>query len=1009
MTAYSIDSLPEPGLSSFTRLIVDADDPAQPPRIVFQYSSDGGAPQQIFGGRIPSLFRIRFRKYKLDDKRMYWGYLEFAPSERPVVTHEPNIPRIVLEYTGVPGRVDTNDQRPEDVPSAVLNLPAMPDIDTIRVTITIRPSTGSNAGWFDFNLSHSDPQQIHKRKDLFAWEETLLFPRFDFAAVPNRSALQPIAEGDLNFSAVWYPTAQATPSAAGVAVLVEDTLGHQTSAEYDKEKFTFTQVLRNSMHFLGGQFARPDGYVLSSGDAYGFGGNQLRYRVRAFRQKPACEGAPVSWHDVAAIYRNWLRMRYAAPGETYYRKYRARPLNAPVDRMSPHTVIMNWGLDGATPNGTPLSGVLEMHPARREHATNGRLSFAMLAERLRDRNNAPPIFEAQLWCIEMAGVYQFLGGYPHLTDVMRGTGTFKIGVGQLAAVQNMKTVTTITTDPLSLNFDRKRFAGPIRWKGGEWTDARLQNFRNWEVMIPNAFPDRVVNATRARTTTTIGQKTFQRVWLVDKIPAATEAARASAAQKRDEYQPLARPPVIVSGLYRASSKQICPTEDIVKLYVHEWVVPHILAHGARIVEFMKHNRHFCYDAAHSHIPGAENNLYDNVIGHGSWYMRRLDAMFRELHAVGANYDADPVCSFRVAHEFTPPQPLVQYVDQYYTGSELVTFLYSHLATSMITPGRDGGGVHPGYREVPLPNAAPPDFMLAAARDEDEQPDTEEKLQASFNRWRNQCVQYFTQNFKVADWGVAPRMLPTGPARAGAPLIPWDETNPLARTNPPTYTYSRCAQQTFNLRANIFENASAAVSGMRLMIPSDWIEGPSLYNAPALDHALLGSRLQRDYAEFFRHGRLLGETNLPTRVLHAWRCNFRSFGDVKPLFDFIGADDELGDEWRTKPLRDFISNAWDERSDDTVIALSLQIVHRIWVDEAGTRVLYAFANTGNSSATFDFLYGRGLEGTSVSNKRKRTIRIVGGQASSSVEVWAGEWERAMTMAPRSFAAVIVEPI
>ena len=385
--------------------------------------------------------------------------------------------------------------------------------------------------------------------------------------------------------------------------------------------------------------------------------------------------------------------------------------------------------------------------------------------------------------------------------------------------------------------------------------------------------------------------------------------------------------------------------------------------------------------------------------------------------------------YRVAHEFEPAQPLMPYIDQYYSGSEVHAFVYSHMATPMMSPGRDGAGVHPGYEEKRRKKVLPlPKFMVDPARDvEDskivpEKPGMSkeeiaalyEKRQSSFEQWRDKSVEYASTYIEVKEWGIAPRAYPTGPRRAGA-LIPWTEADPLATTNPPTYTYSRCVQQTFNLRANIFLNGIAAVTGVRLMIPASWVEEPTGYDAPVLDHAVLAALLQMEHAAFFRYGRMLGETSLKVngaqpKTFYAWLSGLgRDFRDVKPLVDHIGADDaQLGEAWRTKPLRDFISRGWDKQTADVNVVLARQIEHRVWeeVTPGGRRILYAFANVSNSAAQVRFLYGHGLEGTTNATPRRRKIFTIGG-ATSEGQAWLGLWEEHLHMAPRSFAAVVVE--
>ncbi len=1046
MTDYRIDSKTEPQQTSYTRLIlhVPPDDWRQA-RMTFRYY-DGSALQSVFSAAIRHLFQIRFRQYDLKTGRMYWGYFEYSPSARlPLIT--PGEGTLTLTFNDVPGRVDTNDPRPDDVPSYIQNLPAPPTLDAIKVIVTIKAETDAlSHGWIHFDISHGYPKQVSARSADFAWEQTIRYPVLEFDATLAGQFQPPIVGPLLKFSSIYV---QSGPALTGVAFHAEDVNGQATFSEYDKDKRQFVQVLRNSMHLSGKDFVRPPNYVLSAGDIFGFAGNRVLLRMRAFRKTGPYPGAPVGWYDVAEIYRSWLRTRYAAPSETFYRKFRQtdpNPSPSPVDTMSPYTIVNNWGLDGAVELGHELSAPLEMHPARKqdENRAVNRTSFATIADSILSKfsNRSQVRLEIQTWGIEMAGFYQFVCGYPPLSDVMHGAGAFRTGVREAAAYG---AAITVTTDPLNTLFNRLRFRGHIRLKDGvQWTDANLQNFRNWRVSIDAPFPDAVIAKKCAVTNKPIGGKVFDRIWSVDEIAAAdpqSNAARLNRAQKRDEWGRLMDiPPILASGLLRAAQKQICPTADVANLYLNNWVKPWLFDNDVRIVEFMKHGpfRQFCFRPGHTHILAGDSDhtdtRYDDAIGVGAWYLRRVKAIFHQLRVEGnKRFDTTPPCSFRMSYEMEPPQSLVPYIDQYYSGGELHAFLYSHMATPLMWPGRDWAGIHPGYREQKLLNAPDPSptYMLHPDRDGDPvldhrtpemKPDEVEALfdrrRVHFAKWRDECVDYSRRNFKVVSWGVAPRAYPLRMVTA-EPLVPWKKSDPLAQTNPRTYTYNRCVQNTFNLRANIFFNGIGAVTGMRVMIPSSWLDTPTDYDAPAVEHAVRAARLQMQHARFFRYGHMLGETGyvdasgnpVYPKVLCAWLASPRSFEDVKPLVDHIGADDaQLGNAWRTRPLRDFVSFAWDRQSDFVDVIKVFQIQHRVWehVDGAVRRLLYAFANVGNTAVQVRFVYGRGLERPSSSGRWRRTISIDGGPPGTATEVRLGQPEPNLVMPARSFAAVLIEP-
>ena len=999
MTTRRVDSLPEPN-GNLTRLLVDVPEDGTAPRLHIRYVEGGTTVLPLLVANIASLFRIRFRRFDLGARRMFWGYLEYAPKVNPVMASD-GVRKVTLTYANVEGEYIV-DPRPDGLPRDVSDLPRLAAPDKINVTVTIEAETAPHsAGWINFDIAHSYPQQpVEASSTAVGHEQTILFPFFSFGESNPGSFAEPIT-GPLQFASIYKVNSQSQPQIAeGMILHVDDADGHQTSATYDKVNHIFHQTLRNSMHLKGTSFVRAADYQLSRPNPFGFGGNGVRYRLRGFRQRGAAAGVPVGWYEPAHLYREWLKARF--PNGPLFTRHRPnRPKNAPVDNMSPHTVVQNWGLDGAA-DSKPHK--LEMHPLT-EPATHdeNRPSFPHVATELKGLFPAPLQIkpEIQAWGIEKAGFYQFLCGYPHLANVIRGPDTFRNGVTQVAGKGG---VVSVTTDPASMIFDRRRYAGHIRRSGTGWVP-----------ILDEPFPAVVRNNTCAVTQQTKDGKTFNRLWLVDRIPAAEDAATLRKSQKVTEWGELSDgPPVIGGGFYRAFGKQICPTPAAAGVYLDKWVGPHLFNQGVRIVEYMKAGAggYFCFDARHDHIPGHNDTRFDKVIGFGSWYVRRIKSIFETLHARGAAFDNQAPCSFRLSHEFEAPEQLIPYIDQYYSSSEVYNFVYSRLATPMMTPGRDLGGLHPNYKETPIATAAPPAYMLDPARDDDPvlrqrvggmTPEQTDVLHAErdphFTTWRDEAVNYCRATFRVEEgnFGNAPRNYP----------VPGMGSKPIT-----SYTYSRCIQDTFNLRSRIFENGVAAVCGIRIMIPSAWLEPPLEYNSAALQHAVLASRLQSRHKDFFRSGRMLGETLVtvngqPPRELCAWRCGARSFMDVAPLVELVGADDpQLGREWRDAraPMHDFISRGWDKQSDCDVV-VSAQIHHRVWEHVAGNgvrRVLYAFANLGNRPVTIHFVYGRGLEGAT---GRSRTISVNDGAPSAPKPIALGDAED-LAMPRRSFAAVVI---
>lgn len=1065
MAVHTIQSYPDAsGHSTLLELDVP-DDQAKPLRLSFKHIAAGAAPIDAMTAYLITPFIIRFRKWDLENQRMFWGFFDFSAAGRPSVTPLPAERKILLQYTANAHRVIPARPKDGSVPPTVPDVPPMA-FGSITVTLILHAAILTvNRGWINFDFKHTYPNQMPMRDAAFAWEQSIHYPYLDFAG-SNPATFEPFITGPMNFSAVYRATKSATAlnTATGIAIHVDDVNGHHTSPWYDTEHYSFNSELRNSIHLSGREFVRPAEYLMSGGDAFGFGGNQMVYRIRAFQARGACPGAPVGWYDAMDVYRTWLRTRFGAAGETslFYDKLRPeRAKIAPVDLMAPHTVIANYGLDGAvdpTPRSQEkLCGWLEMHPLRHiapdtVHAADN-ASFVQIADRLLAKFPDPDKvkLEIQAWGVEQAGFFQFICGYPPLTNVLTGnSGKFKAGVTALAG--NHRTAISITTDPLNTIFNRGRYGGHIRFKGTDW--SKVHDHAQWEASIERPFPLKVRGQNCAVTVTKIGPKQFDRVWVVEhfpaieKVPASPLTAPLKAAQKLNEWGQLSQiPPVIASGLFRAAQKQICPTKDVSQIYLTQWVKPWIIDQNVRLLEFMKHGiqQYFCYRAdhqhivPHAHVPPHTNPAYTNVIGRGSWYTRRLQCLLFDVHELGKVFDRDGFCTFRVIHEFMPREAIAPYIDEYYSGDEKFDFVYSHIVAHHETPGRGGWGIHPGYKEarkVPGSTYLKLEWMLSADRDDETKSprpplrtkeSTEEELQkrrVSFGLWRKQCVDHFNLHFEVEDWGIAPRAYPTATLRPGDP-VPWDPRNPLRPTNPPTYTYNRCVQEWFNLRANLFATGASAVRGVRIMIPSSWLEEPRDYDNEALEHAVRASRMQMAWKDFFRLGFMLGETRIlevddvdDPKEIWAWGDGgnlTRTFSDVAPLVNHIGADDDvLGNAWSSRPLRDYMSKGWDRESyaDGTYneIVVTPRIHHRIWQLGTGDtrKVLYAFGNVSNTDARVLFLFSRGLQGITNATKWRMTIHSYAPSAINpiSAHAWAGK-QQTIKIPARSFAAVVVE--
>jgi hypothetical protein len=1040
----------------------------------FKYFKSGRM-LKVLSADISRLFLIRFVKFDLKKGSFFWGHVQYAPQGKPAVTYSEAEKKIVLTYDAA---AEVIVPTPPPLPAHVETL-KMAKPENIRVTVTINAAghagRPSNYGWLNFDIRHTFPKEFEPRSAKFGWEEEFNYPilRFD---QQTASAFQPVIIGPLQYSAIYTKTDSDTAvnTATGIAIHVEDERGQFKLPAYHVVNREFSYVVRNAIHLHGSDYVRPAEYALTGGDDYGYGGQRMVFRLRAFQLDGACAGAPVGWHDVVGIYRDWLRARFRNDeASVFYDKIasvRARPRNAPADEMSPHTVIANYGLDGAVdppnppaPPGRPhLSKWLEMNPMRHgapDIPNNENDSILTVLGRLKDKFPDPEALklEVQVWGIEKAGFFQFLCGFPPLCNLFAGNpNRFRLSVNDMARAG---IAMSVTTDPLNTIFNRLRYAGHLRWKGRDWKD--ISNPATWEPFITSPFPASFSGAACPVSVTKIKDKQFNRVWVVDhqpgieRVPEAPDAVVLNRCQKKDGYGQLQQNlPVIGDGLHRATQKQLCPTAEAADVYLNRRVKPWLIDQGVRIVEFMKYGGggYFCYRTDHQHIvphphaaprpgdplmPPAAGAPYTNVIGWGSWLVRRLQCIFYDLHEAGKRFDADPFCSFRLSHEFVPVEALAPYVDQYYSTDEMFNFVYSHLVTPIQTLARPWG-IHPGYKEErlrPGPNLVPPAYMLDPDRDADPMPPlykagmtpaeitaVQEARKPSFKAWRAACVDYFNENFGVAEYGIAPRAYPTELLNRNAPPAAWNPEDPLAPTNPRTYTYNRCVQDVFNLRANIFDNGLRAVLGERIMIPSPWLEEPLDYNDEAVNCLARAAQLQMRFKEFFRHGFMLGQTRLKTvngrkpGDLWAWGSAglaARSFDDVAPLLQHIAQDDpQLGADWRQKKVRDFISKGWDKQvfTDGSItdIVIYPQIQHRVWQhgEGDGRRLLYAFANVGNTDAQVGYIYGRGLEGVTRNAPWRLFINIISPEPPppDSGPVWLGLPEEELVIPARSFVGI-----
>src|SRR5205085_8112720 len=173
-------------------------------------------------------------------------------------------------------------------------------------------------------------------------------------------------------------------------------------------------------------------FTLSGGDSYGFGGASMNYRIRAIQVDNVCTCAPIDWTDIANVYRKWVK---ANRQTLFFGKELGRTPNGPTDNVSPFTVITNYGIDGPiapTINDPKLPAKwLEIHPIKIGGQTdvlnNDNVSLQDTLREIRKRANNTyndVRLEAQIWGFELGGYYQWIAGYPPITDVLNAPGRF---------------------------------------------------------------------------------------------------------------------------------------------------------------------------------------------------------------------------------------------------------------------------------------------------------------------------------------------------------------------------------------------------------------------------------------------------------------------------------------------------------------------------------------------------------------------------------------------------------
>lgn len=935
--------------------------------------------------------------------------------------------------------------------------PSPPGYSAIEVRLRFTAPGGPSAGWLDLDIDYTypdntNPSTFHFDPGLFAWQPTLLYPRiavanYETAAGDTQnfrdySLLVPY--GDLgqmggvgSFSqgmdvqyAALYKTeeAQPKPYAQGFAMMGTDVRGHDKSVVFNRqgEQGELAFLLISPIFLKNRRYVEPvtpDAIPRRSfwltkedGKGYGFGGAYTHYMLRTFRVESVAAGVPADWMDVANLYRDWIFDPASGRKQYFIDKKFARPQNAggPIDNLSPFTIISNYGLDGPMTNEDPKVNPawLEIHPmtppvagAQPDVPGNKNESMYDALTRIRSKvGNAAVRLEAQIWGFERGGFYHYYGSDPPITNALDANPNSQRFQTVMQKLREASVFPSITTDPLRPQLNRFRFAGHIRWKG---TDPKqCNNPDNWEDSLRFSFPEKFKQNTCALTevTTKAGNVPLKRLFNVypddsyNEQPDCRDVKELfgflppkKSSQKFHEFGPSFGGGPLSNPFYAQMMAELCATADVENRYRAEWL-PKVFGYGAKLIEFMKADGGFvCYNKEHQHILPQltdPNSPYDNVIGRGPFTVKRFQAMCSAAYSVGRAIDPD----FALTKEGAPVEPLLPYVEECYFSTPLFQYVYSEVISAKMSLGDYPPYIPPGYKEqriVPPPNDASgiarPDYMLHPARDEEEHPDLQ--------RWRAECKEYFRLNFKIVDYGLAPRLYPTGSETVISPSPTPNlsdlhaPANPLDETNPPTYTYCRCIQDVFNLRARIFNVAAKAVVGERILLSGYIFEKTSGYDQPynyydyneeLVNVMTRAVNMQTRHALTLRGGRMVGKTKVkllalpplvsaPKSHVFAWAAYFRAFGDVYP---FAAKLNSTG-------ITDFLSLAYDK--DLPVLVGYERLQHMIWQKvfdptKNDIRYSYVFANIGNSPLAFQFNYTHGFDST---GRWGKVIRVFDG--------------------------------
>ncbi len=622
-----------------------------------------------------------------------------------------------------------------------------------------------------FDVSDSDTA---KADNTLIKDWSVLFPEGDLGKIRDLKS-GPTQDMRVQFASLYKTAASYI---RGIAFSATDTMGQSKAFRYGHPAFqapptvdSLTCYSTFPMHLTADKrYVRPLipddpslNFRLIKGDKYGFGGGRMVFRIKAFHIGAETAGAALDWMDVANIYRRWVKSNRSF----WFNKDFNRDKTGPMDNMSPHTVVANYGFDGPIDptvfDQRLPSSWLEIHPVKVDGTTdmptsstdpvNHNESLQDFLKRMRAKVNLPDNslkLEAQIWGYEKGGYYHYIGGYPPITSVLHppaANDRFKRAMDELAGANIYP---MFTSDLLRQQFNGGRYRGHVIWNSNDWTKVKDPN--TWLEAIRYPFPAAYTDPNRnpnpckfiVKTryypdpTNQSDSRDLDRVFLVKKLvlvvnnqelnyfnpqPNCPEAETLAASQVYGEVGPAVFNPVLGNPIYQRAGRPICPTADASSYYLNTQLSGGALKSGARLLEFMKTGYGGCYNKAHQHLFEDISPYYKNVIGLGSYATERLRQVITEIHkrARGISPVVNP--AFALTHEGAPPEALLPLFNEFYHSAPFYYFVYSEAICAKMSIGDAEPYIHPGYAEKRKPGSPtniPVPKMLEANREEDPQ-------------------------------------------------------------------------------------------------------------------------------------------------------------------------------------------------------------------------------------------------------------------------------------------------